>query len=294
MFVARRIGIALLAAGLLATTGCGTTKDDFPVTSKPKFNSYVAMGDSFVSGPDITPQNSAAGGCQRSTENYPALLAKKLRAHTFRDASCSGAISSDIIVNRLGTAQIGAQIDAVNKNTDLVTVGIGGNDEGVFGKVIYACTTGTRVAEAQCSPGVKVFLTQALARTTTRVAASLERIREKAPNARIVLVGYLRVLPEPGGCVVTGLTAARSVPAIMAQDMLDTSLAQAAKRAKVEYVSMRTLSAGHESCYGSKAWVNGFKGVQGDGAYLHPNAAGMRAVADILYKRLATASTNRQ
>jgi lysophospholipase L1-like esterase len=284
MVLARRVGAALVAAGLLATTGCGTTKDDFPAETKPAITSYVAMGDSFVSGPGINPQDPAAGGCQRSTLNYPALLAKQLRVKVFRDVSCSGAISSDIIIKRPTTADPGPQIDAVSADTDLVTVGIGGNDEGVFGKVIFACTTGTRIAEAQCSPSVKEFLTQALARTTSSVATALERIHARAPHARIILVGYLRVLPAPGGCVITGLTADRSVPAITAQDMLDSSLAEAAKRAKVEYVSMSTLSAGHESCYGTKAWVNGFKGVPGDGAYLHPTAAGMRAVAEIVGK----------
>ncbi len=285
MVLARRAGVVLLAAGLLAS--CGTTKDDFPkVTKKPTFSSYVAMGDSFTSGPGITPQDPISLGCQRSTKNYPALIAKQLKVTVLRDVSCSGAVSTDIITNRPTTAQPGPQLDAVTASTDLVTVGIGGNDEGVFGKVIFACATGTRVAQAQCSPNVQSFLTTALARTTANVVTSLEAIRAKAPKARIVLVGYLRVLPEPGGCVVTGLTAARSAPAIMAQDMLDTALAEAAKRAKVDYVSMGATSSGHESCYGNAAWVNGFRNVPGDGAYLHPNLAGMEAVAESLVRHL--------
>lgn len=284
MVLARRAGVVLLAAGLLA--GCGTTKDDFPKATKPTYSSYVAMGDSFTSGPGITPQDPMSVGCQRSTKNYPSLLAKALDVTVLRDVSCSGAISTDILTGRPTTPAPGPQLDAVTSHTDLVTVGIGGNDEGVFGKVIFACATGTRVAQAQCSPTVKSFLTTALARTTARVAASLEAIRAKAPKARIVLVGYLRVLPEPGGCVVTGLTAARSGPALLAQDMLDTALADAAKRAKVDYVSMATSSSGHESCYGNAAWVNGFRTSPGDGAFLHPNEAGMAAVAESLARHL--------
>ncbi|GAA3530021.1 SGNH/GDSL hydrolase family protein [Aeromicrobium panaciterrae] len=284
MVLARRAGVVLLAAGLLA--GCGTTKDDFPKVTKPTYSSYVAMGDSFTSGPGITPQDPMSVGCQRSTRNYPSLLAKALDVTVVRDVSCSGATSADIVTSRPTTDAPGPQLDAVTSHTDLVTVGIGGNDEGVFGKVIFACATGTRVAQAQCSPTVKSFLTTALARTTARVATSLEAIRAKAPQARIVLVGYLRVLPEPGGCVVTGLTTARSGPAILAQDMLDTALADAAKRAKVDYVSMATSSSGHESCYGNAAWVNGFRTSPGDGAFLHPNEAGMAAVAESLARHL--------
>lgn len=282
--MARRLIPLLVAAALLATAGCSS--DGTPPTSS-RFDSYVALGDSYVAGPGIDPIDRASGGCQRSKANWPALLAKSLHVGTFHDVSCGGATTEDIVKARsVATAlQPHAQIDAVTTETDLVTLGIGGNDENLFGAVIY-CAFDATARSPLCTQLADDNLEGILERTTTRITAALERIRAKAPAARIILVGYLRVLPEPGGCDVPGLSSAQASPAVADQDAIDMALADAAKRADVEYISMSKASVGHESCTGSKAWVNGLAPKTGDGAFLHPTAAGMRAVAKIVSKHL--------
>ena len=258
------------------------------------------MGDSYVAGPGIDPVDATSGGCSRSLGNWPTLLAKKLQVTSFYDASCSGATSADIVT--ASAAQDDAQIDAVGPGTDLVTVGIGGNDEDVFGKIIFACAGGSaRNPPSTCPPFSDGELDQILKRTTSRVVKALQAIRAKAPTARIILVGYLRLLPEPGVCEVPGLAADRTGAAPASQNALEAALAEAADRAAVEYISMNKLSVGHESCQGESAWVNGFQPVPGDGAFVHPNAAGMQAVASAVVAALeqpdptsAATSTDRQ
>src|SRR4029453_279996 len=84
---------------------------------------YVALGSSYASGPAIPDQSDT--GCQRSTNNYPGLLARKLKL-ALTDVSC-GAATTDHIIS---TPQKDRppQIDAVTPDTKLVTVTIGGGD----------------------------------------------------------------------------------------------------------------------------------------------------------------------
>ncbi|MGH3865072.1 MAG: hypothetical protein ACRDQ4_02855 [Pseudonocardiaceae bacterium] len=52
---------------------------------------YVALGDSYTSGPWIPEQRADPVGCQRSTSNYPARLAAVLHISDYTDVSCGGA-----------------------------------------------------------------------------------------------------------------------------------------------------------------------------------------------------------
>lgn len=279
MVRARRVCVALVALALIAVAGCSGDNQD-PGTASP-FDSYVAMGDSSVAGPGISPTNPLGELCARSTNNWPSLLATELRSGDLKDVSCSGATSADILSPKVAAngTQIAAQIDALSAETELVTISIGGNDEGAYTRMVLACLAGANASDSACASFADTDLEAILTRTTDRVATTLERIRSKAPQARIVMVGYLRLFPGASSCAMPGLTEARVQPAAAAWSALDQAMEAAAKRADVEYVSMAGTSVGHESCQGGQAWVNGLQGVPGDGTFLHPNLAGMRAVA---------------
>ncbi len=284
MIRGRRVGVALAATALVLTTACSSDgkKAPSPLPEQPSsFRSYVAMGDSAVAGPDITPNDRRSGLCARSKKNWPALLAGALAIPKMRDVSCSGAVSADITADRTKPAQI----EAVSSKTDLVTISIGGNDEGLFSKVILSCLYGPYDA-ARCTSFMNTQVDAISARTTDRVALALESIRKSAPNARIVVVGYLRILPDKGGCGMQGLSPERVLQASKGMTAMNGALQAAAKRAKVDFVSMAEASVGHEACAKGDAWVNGLTSDSGDGALLHPNKAGMRAVAKILAEHL--------
>ncbi len=217
----------------------------------------------------------------RSANNWPALLAAELKTREMKDVSCSGAPSADILNPKVASdgTPMAAQIDALSADTELVTISIGGNDEGAYTRMVLACLGGAYASDSACSSFADTSLKPILERTTDRIATTLERIHEKAPQARIVMVGYLRLFPDPGGCAIPGLADTRIEPAAAAWEALDEAMRAGAERSDVEYVSMATASDGHVSCDGDQAWVTGLKAVPGDGALLHPNSAGMRAVA---------------
>ena len=73
---------------------------------------------------------------RQSHRNYPKLLAAALKVPVFRDATCGSAKTDDFYAPQTGlpTGETNpAQFDRLTPTTDLVTVGIGGNDAGFSG-----------------------------------------------------------------------------------------------------------------------------------------------------------------
>ena len=106
---------------------------------------YVALGDSYSAGPLIPVVREDAPGCFRSTNNYPAYLAGLLDVDSYADATCSGASTRDVTHRQpsmLGGTRPRPQADALSERTDLVTVGLGGNDFGLFGSISGGCREG--------------------------------------------------------------------------------------------------------------------------------------------------------
>ena len=72
----------------------------------------------------------------RTDDAYPTVVARELGVGTFVNASCGGAVADDFLaVGRTGAPP---QFDALDADTDLVSMTIGGNDVG-FAAVIVAC-----------------------------------------------------------------------------------------------------------------------------------------------------------
>ena len=94
---------------------------------------YVALGDSYVAAP-LVPVTDVANGCFRSSNNYPSTVAKKLGAR-LDDRSCGGARTTDF--RRSQFPDVPPQLTAIKPGVDLVTIGVGGNDESVFGKLVF-------------------------------------------------------------------------------------------------------------------------------------------------------------
>ena len=87
------------------------------------------MGDSAAAAP-LVPNQADPAGCLKSTNDYPSVLARTIDAVSFRDVTCSGAKTPDLS-SRAQTTRSGPvppQLDALDEDTELVTVTIGGND----------------------------------------------------------------------------------------------------------------------------------------------------------------------
>src|SRR4051812_30413281 len=105
---------------------------------------YVALGDSYTSGPAILPQDPAIPGCLRSQVNYPHLVARDLQQLALVDVSCSGAQTKDMTSSQDvdPDPDPAPQFNALNANAKVVTLGIGGNDP----RVVGIAGTGVRLA----------------------------------------------------------------------------------------------------------------------------------------------------
>jgi lysophospholipase L1-like esterase len=259
---------------------------------------YVALGDSYSAGPLISPGRRDPTGCFRSSNNYPAFLAGYLDVTTYRDVSCSGARVRDFAKRQtpaLG-AKVPPQLAALSADTDLVSVGIGGNDFGLFGSLTSACSdqaTKHPHAKAPCKAfftnkhGVNTKFRDARA-IQQHAAQGLQEIHAAAPNAAVVLVGYPRLLPDHGTCRGKAPFAKGDYPfANRVEHLLNRSLKRAAARHHAKFVSMTAVSKGHDICAGPKdAWINGSTSTFGRALAYHPFEAGERAIARHVFWKL--------
>lgn len=255
------------AAGPSATPSIGGAAS--PTAAAPTADGVVALGDSYTAGPGIDPQQQDGGLCGRSQQNWATLLGTSLDRPVL-DLSCSGATTADL-TSTLASGSVPA-------DAGLVTVSAGGNDGGLFLSLIRACTTGTDA----CGTFARDEVPQVLGTTTSALTTLLEKARSTAPQARVVLVGYPRIMPATGTCAAVAIPSTAVTDVVGAESALDAALASAARAADVPYVSLRGPSEGHDACAGAEAWTNGIAPEAGDGIVFHPNARGMAAIAPIV------------
>ena len=272
--------LAGLAAVLLMTTACWSgdaaqrgmaeppTYGDLPAEID-----YVALGDSYSAGPLVTTVRSDPSGCVRSTDNYPAFLAGWLSVETYTDVTCSAADTADLTASqRLLDGKLAApQLDALSEDTDLVTLGIGGNDFSIFSSLIDCIEA--------CSDEVQHLMLEKAGRVQRRIAGAVREIAERAPRAEVFVVGYPRVLPEGKTCRAVPLPPSELAAATRIAARLNDSLRAGAEAAGAAYVDVDPASEGHDVCAGKAAWINGPHMRMGVAAPFHPMLAGMRGVA---------------
>ena len=281
-----RLGV-LLATLALGATGCwaGEASDGGDARPDPILETevtsdidYVALGDSFSAGPFITTMRSDPQGCARSRSNYPAFLADWLDVATYTDVTCSAAVTADLYrpMRLFDGTTTGPQLDAVSADTDLVTLGIGGNDFGLYTALIR-CQEGSA---AVCP--VEELKTDAR-RVAGRIEQAVRRVGRAAPDADVYVVGYPDILPTKGTCDAVGVSAEVLGPVTEIAGLLNGSLSKGASAAGASYIDMEAVSEGHDVCAKGRAWVNGPRFRAGIAAPFHTKINGMRAVAAELY-----------
>jgi lysophospholipase L1-like esterase len=282
----RLVVAAVALAALVSACSAGAGSEPTAATdAPPHFTSYVAMGDSYTAGP-LIPLTDLASGCLRSNHDYPALVAQRLGIASFRDVSCSAADTGDLTgpQSTFQDTRVKPQLDALRRTTDLVTLGIGGNDFDLFSTLVRTCTQlrPSNPTGAPCTAelaGRTPSLASEIRRVGRRVATALHDIHRRAPKATVVLVGYLRLAPESGTCPrLLPLADGDYRLAVRFSRALDETLRSAARRGDAKYVDIYTASAGHDVC-SAQPWVNGRHTIRDRALAYHPLAAGMYAVA---------------
>ena len=250
---------------------------------------YVALGDSYSAAP-LVPVTRTAAGCYRSSRNYPSLVARALTGESLDDRTCSGADTADLTQRQL--PDIPPQFEALTADTDLVTVGIGGNDSSVYSILTSGCPslrasdpTGSPCRRAMHEYGADRLFT-AVATTEDRLVDVVAAVRERAPDARIMLVGYPQIAPRQGTCPDL-LPLADGDYRYANQVILRLTLAvrHAAARTNVDYIDVWKASQGHDVC-SEDSWVNGRTTDPKRALAYHPFAEEQAAVAALILDEL--------
>lgn len=257
---------------------------------------YVALGSSFAAGPGIRPIVHPPAG--RSGNNYAHLVATELGLDLV-DVSYSGATTAHV----LDTPQDEAppQLDALTPETALLTITVGGNDLEYVGTFLRgsflntvakpASILGRRVAN-RIRARVSYLKDDAAYQTVTdSLTTVVERARERSPEARIVLVDYLSLVgPATRPRLDVPLNEEQLPSIALMADGLAAAFAKAAAASGAELVAASAASRDH-AIGSAEPWTTGFTlrpSYLGGHVSYHPNAAGMRAVADLVLETLRT------
>ena len=287
-----------------ATPTAGTPAAATPAAVSPLRGSYVALGDSYTAGLGIPGRTGSTAGCGQSTSSYPYLVARTLGLD-LTDMSCSSATIPDLTSAQVtGQGTNPAQLSALSSGTALVTVSIGGNDIGMI-DIVTKCTELdllpalipgrssklTPCADYYTADGADQ-IRQRIQAVTGNLADTLTRIRERAPHARVYVVGYPDLLPTGGaGCGgAIGITAGDIAFLNREEVRLNGVLEQVARAAGDGYVDTYAPSEGHDACAApASRWLEPLL-TSGSAAPLHPNAAGERGMADAVVRAVKPAS----
>ncbi|MEV7276784.1 SGNH/GDSL hydrolase family protein [Streptomyces sp. NPDC093111] len=344
---ARGIALAVLAALTFAAAAPGGAA----AVPAPEPVTWAALGDSYTSGVFVGDPSPALGsadrdGCDRTTGAYPNLVAAALaadpprgRAVRLTDVSCAGATIGQIAAARQtpispvrapegGWPAVAEQVvrAGLDARTDVVTIGVGGNSLS-FGGIFTSCLlagTGRPDGATPCRDAYEAGgppldpepIQDKYDRVAREYAAMLRAVRQKAPGAEIVTVGYPAIFPsDAAGCDrqdtselaadIEGLGRISATHGDIAwlHDVhrhLNGIVRAVTERAGGTYVDTATGSAGHDVCRPRAVkWVEGVCGEAAaywpdavavgpltltcDGGsratIVHPNAAGHAALA---------------
>ncbi|XVS65950.1 SGNH/GDSL hydrolase family protein [Actinosynnema sp. CA-299493] len=284
----RRLLPALLALLTITwTAGAAVAEPDLAEADVE----YVALGDSSAAGPLIPQQDPEAPGCMRSTRNWPSVLAERIGAQ-LTDVTCSGAVTDDLTgaQTTVDDRTQPPQADSLSPSTDLVTLTFGGNDIALVDAAVKCVNLLPQPIGRSCrdefTAGGRDLLAERIDAYAAEFAAALDLISDRAPGARVVVVGYGTYI-RPGGCYPDQPVWGRDADYLQGTiHRLNELLAREAAEHGATFVDVESPSVGHDACAPSRQrWFEGVVAT-GPAAPLHPNKVGMAAVGGIVADRL--------
>jgi lysophospholipase L1-like esterase len=180
----------------------------------------------------------------------------------------------------------------VGDGTDLVTIALGLNDAG-YGAVVFGCSS-VAAQDPQGSPCRNGFSTPGgdsiaamLPAIRDRLAQLVRTVRARAPQARVILVGYPQMVPTRGTCATLPFAAGDYDYVRRFFVSVNAMVEQVARQTGVRYVDMLAASRGHSACATDQPWLAG--AVNGSNVMVfHPRARWHRAVAAMVLDELAS------
>lgn len=327
----RRTPVALVVLAFLASTAAGALS--LPADAAPRASvgtraaasdtlAYVALGDSYSSGEGVKPFFEP-GACHRSTRAYPTQVLlpgtdttwysqRSTPGYGWGFLACSGATSEDVVASQIDEPDKEGNDNYLELGTDtqLVTITAGG-DDARFRDVLTFCALG----HTSCSDDafgkqktLDLWLAKRLKRLRPTLSATYQAVHAKAPQARILVLGYPQLFPDTRAeqnCIYLKqrkLTLGGKTYSILfshgeqnflrrADDKLNQTIRAATTDSGVaEFVPVAPAFVGHEVCGSRGAWINHVSvRVTDHQPYLaaadksfHPTAAGQTAYASVV------------
>ncbi|MBE9500008.1 MULTISPECIES: SGNH/GDSL hydrolase family protein [Streptomyces] len=216
---------------------------------------YVALGDSYSSG--VGAGDYSGGDCKRSAHAYPNLWNAANSPSSFDFTACSGARTDDVLAGQLGP---------LSSSTGLVSISIGGNDAG-FADTMTTCVT---QGESACLARVQEARDYVENTLPGKLDGVYDAIAQRAPAAKVVVLGYPHIYQLDGGCIV-GISEKSRAAINSASDALDEVTAKRAADHGFSFGDVRPTFSGHEICSDDE-WLHSVT-FPIDESY-HPTAAG--------------------
>jgi lysophospholipase L1-like esterase len=215
---------------------------------------YVALGDSYSSGVGANSSNLDLL-CMRNTYSYPYLLAQQ-KGYALSFPACGGAVTGDVI---------NKQAASLTTDTKLVTITIGGNDVG-FVNLILACTT------LGCQSQIDSSNSQIANQLPAKLNSTYATIKAKAPNARVLVLGYAKPFNNRTCLAATGVTLTEETNLNKLVDNLNNTIKARAQAAGFTFVDVNPYWSGHDIC-SSNPFTNGLTILHATDSY-HPTRNG--------------------
>jgi len=284
----------------------------------PHYRDYVAMGDSWSA--DIVLFDSdglpdtryVPIGCLQRHRDYPKLVESALKIPRFADATCGSATTDNMTRPQavMGGGTNPPQFNRLTSRTDLVTIGIGGNDA-KFASGALSCLNLLPFNNAALGnlPELPIELplfssqppiggckerfvrnghdqlAQYVAQSEPKVVRTLQQIHQRAPHARVLLVNYLDGIPAHGCWPLLPLSDEDVVYLHGVFLKLNNMLRRAARKGGARLVDTYAQSHGHDACtspltrYVEGIGLLSLNGGPAIAVPAHPNQAGAEAQA---------------
>ena len=244
--------MSLLAACAAATSLAISAVPAQAVTS------YVALGDSYSSGTGTRSYINDGSDCLRSTKAYPSLIAAA-KGYSLNFRACSGATIPDVT---------NTQLSALSSSTSRVSISIGGNDAG-FASVLTECALPGWASNCNGKiDAAQSFVNNVL---PGKLATLYTSIRSKAPNAKVVVVGYPRIFMGEDCNAFTWFSPAEETRLNQMADLINAKTSAAASAKGFSFANPTSRFMGHAVC-DSPEWLNGLSNPIVES--YHPNVAG--------------------
>lgn len=295
----------------------------------------VALGDSFTGGlgvfPTILPAANpwAPIGCGQSELSFPRLVASDFGSRypgepvQLTDASCKSALTEHVSTTQVATGNR-PQLEAVptdlsetsvDESASVVLLSLGINDTGLVA-LIAACANYTTTNDANlgsitnpCTANGMFAIDPLLSDVARNIAWNIVDIRRKAPGARIIVVGYLPIMPSLTTASGSALYPCRNSLAVRSGDVVELHKLERRLNAimrvqaerygglpgtdstrGVQFADPRTQPGveGHDLCRAPDVrWVEPRTGYVGPSSIrLHPNAAGHEFMRRVVQRHI--------